>query len=49
MIANDLNHYQNLSFVLEGIHRVKFEDAERAFEEVKAGKGIKTLMGGVDS
>ncbi|BCS05178.1 NAD(P)-dependent alcohol dehydrogenase [Aspergillus luchuensis] len=33
MIANDLNHYQNLSFVLEGIHRVKFED--RPIPEIK--------------
>ncbi|KAL3488343.1 chaperonin 10-like protein [Aspergillus germanicus] len=27
---------------------VKFEDAERAFEDVKAGKGIKTLIAGVE-
>lgn len=33
MIANDPNHYQNLSFVLEGIHRVKFED--RPIPEIK--------------
>ncbi|PYI16778.1 putative D-xylulose reductase A [Aspergillus japonicus CBS 114.51] len=28
---------------------VNFEDAERAFEEVKAGKGIKTLIAGIES
>ncbi|KAE8133935.1 D-xylulose reductase A [Aspergillus pseudotamarii] len=27
---------------------VSFEDAEQAFQEVKAGKGIKTLIAGVD-
>ncbi|KAE8417024.1 D-xylulose reductase A [Aspergillus pseudocaelatus] len=27
---------------------VNFEDAEQAFQEVKAGKGIKTLIAGVD-
>ncbi|KAJ5804293.1 uncharacterized protein N7518_000596 [Penicillium psychrosexuale] len=27
---------------------VKFEDAEKAFVEVKAGKGIKTLIAGID-
>jgi D-xylulose reductase len=26
--------------------RVKFEDAEEAFKDVKAGKGIKTLIEG---
>ncbi|KAB8070625.1 D-xylulose reductase A [Aspergillus leporis] len=28
---------------------VKFEDAEEAFKEVKAGKGIKTLITGIDA
>ncbi|GLA67580.1 hypothetical protein AtubIFM55763_010083 [Aspergillus tubingensis] len=37
----------NVKELITGV--VKFEDAERAFEEVKAGKGIKTLIGGVDS
>ena len=27
---------------------VKFEEAEFAFKEVKAGKGIKTLIAGID-
>jgi D-xylulose reductase len=28
---------------------VKFEEAEQAFKEVKAGKGIKTLIAGIDA
>ena len=28
--------------------QVKFEAAEKAFEEVKAAKGIKTLIAGVE-
>lgn len=28
--------------------QVKFEEAEKAFEEVKAAKGIKTLIAGVE-
>ncbi|PYI04469.1 putative sorbitol/xylitol dehydrogenase [Aspergillus sclerotiicarbonarius CBS 121057] len=37
----------NVKELITGI--VKFEDAERAFEEVKSGKGIKTLIAGIDS
>lgn len=29
--------------------KVKFEEAEKAFEEVKAGKGIKTLIAGPEN
>lgn len=29
-------------------HKVKFEDAEKAFKDVKAGQGIKTLIAGPD-
>ncbi|PWY78177.1 putative D-xylulose reductase A [Aspergillus sclerotioniger CBS 115572] len=37
----------NVKELITGI--VQFEDAERAFEEVKSGKGIKTLIAGLDS
>ncbi|KAL4917058.1 chaperonin 10-like protein [Aspergillus aurantiobrunneus] len=37
----------NVKELISGI--VKFEDAEQAFKEVKAGKGIKTLIAGPDT
>ncbi|PYH91272.1 putative D-xylulose reductase A [Aspergillus ellipticus CBS 707.79] len=37
----------NVKELITGI--VNFEDAERAFEEVKSGKGIKTLIAGIQS